>query len=89
MNKYEPLRAYLQSQTKAEFELSFAEIEEIIGFPLSRSSQRARWWEKERNPQDAMPQRDAIRDGGYEATRLSDGRGVRFRRLGLKRAGKW
>lgn len=84
-NKYDSLRDYLLKQTRDEFVLSFAEIEEIIGFELSRSSQRARWWEKERNPQDAMPQRDAIRDGGYEATRLSDGQGVRFRRIGLRR----
>ncbi|MBX9710290.1 MAG: hypothetical protein K2X60_04590 [Xanthobacteraceae bacterium] len=88
-NKYDSLRDYLLKQTRDEFVLTFIEIEEIIGFALSRSSQRARWWEKERNPQDAMPQRDAIRDGGYEATRLSDGQGVRFRRLGLKRAGRW
>jgi hypothetical protein len=33
-----------------------------------------------------MPQRNAIRDGGYEATRLPDGTGVRFRRIGMKRA---
>lgn len=89
MNKYDPLRDFLQKQTKPEFEMTFAEIEEVIGFPLSRSSQRARWWEKERNPQDAMPQRNAIRDGGYEATRLAEGKGVRFRRLGLKRVVKW
>jgi hypothetical protein len=85
-NKYDPLRDYLQQQTLPEFELTFEEIEEILGFSLSRSSQRARWWEKERNPEDAMPQRNAIRDGGYEATRLSSGTGVRFRRIGLKRS---
>ncbi len=89
INKYDALRDYLLRQTKDEFELSFVEIEEILGFVLSRSSQRARWWEKERNPQDAMPQRNAIRDGGYEATRLTTGDGVRFRRLGLKRPGRW
>ncbi|MBY0380704.1 MAG: hypothetical protein K2W78_02130 [Xanthobacteraceae bacterium] len=84
IDKYDALRDYLLRRTETEFSLSFAEIEEIIGFPLSRSSQRARWWEKERNPQDAMPQRNAIRDGGYEATRLPDGTGVRFRRIGVK-----
>jgi hypothetical protein len=83
-DKYDSLRDYLLQRTDPEFTLSFEGIEEIIGFALSRSSQRARWWEKERNPQDAMPQRNAIRDGGYEATRLSDGTGVRFRRIGLK-----
>lgn len=85
INKYDALRDYLLQQTKDELELSFEEIEDILGFALSRSSQRARWWEKERSPQDAMPQRNAIRDGGYEATRLATGDGVRFRRLGTKR----
>jgi len=84
-DKYDALRDYLKTRTEAELVLSFEEIESILGFALSRSSQRARWWEKERNPQDAMPQRNAIRDGGYEATRLPDGTGVRFRRIGLKR----
>lgn len=85
-DKYDALRDYLKDRTEAELVLSFEEIETILGFALSRSSQRARWWEKERNPQDAMPQRNAIRDGGYEATRLPDGTGVRFRRIGLKRS---
>lgn len=84
-DKYDALRDYLKERTEVELILSFEEIESILGFALSRSSQRARWWEKERNPQDAMPQRNAIRDGGYEATRLPDGTGVRFRRIGLKR----
>ncbi len=84
-DKYDALRDHLKARTEAELVLSFEEIETILGFALSRSSQRARWWEKERNPQDAMPQRNAIRDGGYEATRLPDGTGVRFRRIGMKR----
>lgn len=82
-DKYDALRDYLLQRDETEFSLSFAQIEEIIGFTLSRSSQRARWWEKERSPQDAMPQRNAIRDGGYEAMRLPDGSGVRFRKIGV------
>jgi hypothetical protein len=87
MSKYDPLRDYLKQQTQSELVLTFEQIEDIIGFQLSRSSQRARWWEKERGPHDAMPQRNAIRDGGFEATRLPDGTGVRFKRIGLK--SKW
>ena len=68
-----------------ELVLTFEEIEDILGFALPRASQRASWWEKERNPENARPQRDAIRDGGYEATRLADGKGVRFRRLSAGR----
>lgn len=85
MGDYDPLRDHLSRQTLAELTLSFEVIEEILGFALPRASQRASWWEKERNPENARPQRDAIRDGGYEATRLADGKGVRFRKLSAGR----
>jgi hypothetical protein len=85
LDDFDPLREYLSQQTKVELVLTFEEIEEILGFALPRASQRASWWEKERNPENARPQRDAIRDGGYEATRLADGKGVRFRRLSAGR----
>lgn len=85
LDDFDSLREYLSQQTKVELVLTFEEIEEILGFALPRASQRASWWEKERNPENARPQRDAIRDGGYEATRLADGKGVRFRRLSAGR----
>ena len=81
MDSYDPLRDYLLKQSAVEFVLSFEQIEDILDFALPRASQRASWWEKERNPENARPQRDAIRDGGYEATRLTGDRGVRFRKL--------
>lgn len=81
VSDYDPLREYLSQQTAIELVLTFDQIEDILGFALPRASQRATWWEKERNPENARPQRDAIRDGGYEATRLGDGKGVRFRKL--------
>lgn len=85
VSDYDPLREYLSQQTATELVLTFDEIEDILGFALPRASQRASWWEKERNPENARPQRDAIRDGGYEATRLSDSKGVRFRKLSAGR----
>lgn len=89
MGDYGPLREYLSRQTLTELVLNFDQIEEILGFALPRASQRASWWEKERNPENARPQRDAIRDGGYEATRLPDGTGVRFRKLSAARHRTW
>ena len=89
MGDYDPLRDYLARQTQTELVLSFEQIEEMLGFALPRASQRASWWEKERNPENARPQRDAIRDGGYEATRLPDGTGVRFRKLSAGRFKTW
>ncbi len=85
VNAYDPLRDYLAGQTATELVLSFEAIEEILGFALPRAAQRASWWEKARSLETERPQRDAIRDGGYEATRLANGASVRFRRLSAGR----
>src|SRR5215472_9146274 len=81
MNDYGALRDYLKKQKLPEFVLSFEEIEEIIDAALPRAAQRASWWDTLRSPQEKMPQREACLAGGYVATRLPDGKGVRFRRL--------
>ena len=81
MNDYSALRDYLKRQNLPEFTLSFVEIEEIIDAALPRAAQRASWWETLRSPQEKMPQREACIEGGYVATRLADGKRVRFRRM--------
>ena len=81
MHDYDSLRDFLKQQTRPELELSFDQIEEIIGASLPRAAQRASWWESLRSPQEKMPQREACLEAGYVATRLPDGKGVRFRRL--------
>lgn len=86
MTDYDPLRDFLKKQTRDDFILTMDEIEEILGFALSRASHRASWWETARSPQVAAPQRVAVADGGFVATRLSDGSGVRFQRLGTIKA---
>ena len=87
MASYDPLRDYLKAQTRDEFSLTFDEIEEMLDFALPRASHRASWWDVTRAPEEKMPQRIAIVDGGYDATRLANGTGVKFRRAGLKK--KW
>ena len=81
MSDYDGLRNYLKGKTVPEFMLSFDEIEEIIGAALPRAAQRASWWDTLRSPQEKMPQREACLAGGYVATRMPDGRTVRFRRM--------
>ena len=78
MNDYDPLRDYLLTKTVPEFVLSFEQIEEIINTALPRAAHRASWWETLRSPQEKMPQREACIAGGYIATRLADGKNVRF-----------
>ena len=81
MNDYAALRDYLKKQTLPEFVLSFDQIEQILDAALPRAAHRASWWETQRSPQEKMPQREACLAAGYIATRLADGRRVRFKRM--------
>ena len=81
MNVYDPLRDYLRAQKRAEFVLSFEQIEEIIDAALPRAAQRASWWETLRSPQEKMPQREACLEAGYIATRQTDGKSVKFKKM--------
>jgi hypothetical protein len=79
LNKYDPLGAYLKQQTQHEIVLSFEQIEELVGFALPRSAQRAEWWGED-SPEHPRLQREAIRDAGYDARRRPDGKSVLFRK---------
>ena len=81
VNDYDALRDYLTKQKLPEFVLSFDQIEEIIDAALPRAAHRASWWETLRSPQEKMPQREACLAGGYIATRMADGKSVRFKKL--------
>ena len=81
MNDYDPLREYLSRQTVPEFVLTFEQIEEIIDAVLPRAAHRASWWETLRSPQEKMPQREACLASGYIATRMADGKRVKFKRM--------
>jgi hypothetical protein len=78
VNDYDLLRDYLKRQKLMEFVLSFEQIEEIIDAALPRAAARASWWDTLRSPQEKMPQREAVLAAGYVATRLPDGKSVRF-----------
>jgi hypothetical protein len=82
-SKYDPLRDYLKSQNVDELLLTFAEIEDILGFALPRAAQRAEWWFDD-SPEHPKLQRIAVRDAGYDARRLSEGK-VQFRKSSLAR----
>ena len=85
MNVYDPLRDYLKAQKRAEFVLSFEQIEEIIDAALPRAAQRASWWETLRSPQEKMPQREACLEAGFIATRQADGTSVKFKKMPARR----
>jgi hypothetical protein len=81
VSDYDRLCEYLKRQKLPEFVLSFEQIEEIIDAALPRAAARASWWETQRSPQEKMPQREACLAGGYIATRLPDGKSVRFKKM--------
>ena len=87
MNDYDALRDYLKKQTKPEFVLSFEQIEDILDAALPRAAHRASWWETLRSPQEKVPQREACIEAGYLATRLPDGKNVRFTKIANRRPG--
>lgn len=78
MGVYDSLRDYLKLQKFKELELSFAEIEKIIGGNLPPSSERPQWWANQVG--GSRPQRDAWRDAGFDAFLISGSRKVKFRR---------
>ena len=81
MNDYDALRDFLLRQKQTEFVLSFEQIEEIIGAALPRAAQRASWWDTLRSPDIQMPQREACLAAGFAATRMPDGKSVRFKKI--------
>jgi len=44
VGKYDPLKAFLQSQSTARVPMQFAEIEDLLGFKLPGSKQYPAWW---------------------------------------------
>lgn len=64
MAKYEPLARYLRRQKTAEVELSFRDIERIVGGLLPKASTDPKWWRAEDAP-SAPPQQRAFAQAGY------------------------
>jgi hypothetical protein len=78
-NKYTPLYEYLKKQTADDFVLTYEEIEDILGFDLPRSADKAAWWDDD-TPHHPREQAEAIRKGGYDSRRVPEGGKVRFRK---------
>ena len=80
MPKYTPLYDYLRRKPGPEVELSFVQIERVLGSMLPKSASRQQWWANERSADSRHVQRRAWIDAGYEAFLLPKER-VLFRRL--------
>lgn len=81
MAKYAPLERYLRRCKQSGVDLTFAEIERIIGALLPNSAQRAEWWGNEQGPDTRHVQCLAWRAAGYRAALIQGQDRVRFTRL--------
>jgi hypothetical protein len=78
MAKYDPLRDHLKRQRMVDFELTFAEIERVIGSMLPNSAARPQWWSNIKDPDTTHVQRNAWREAGFDAFLIAGRDRVRF-----------
>jgi len=67
MAKYDPLSRYLSRQKSAAFELSFSEMERLIGALLPKAAARAEWWSEPPSPDPRAVHLNAWRSHGLTA----------------------
>jgi len=73
MSKYDPLSARLTGHAGPEWRASFAEIEEVLGFPLPRAARTNKaWW---RNT-GAQPHQRSWTGRGWEVAEVDHGQGL-------------
>ncbi len=79
MSKYDPLSARLAGHAGAEWRASFAELEEVLGFPLPKGARTGKtWWKND----TAAPHARAWTGSGWEATAVDQAQGfVTFRKI--------
>ncbi len=80
MAKYDPLRRFLRRSTRIEVQMSFADIERMIGAMLPKSAQRPQWWANETDISGRHVQTKAWLEAGYEAFPVAGAEKVTFKR---------
>jgi hypothetical protein len=79
MAKYDPLRRYLARQKTAQVDLTFTEIERMIGALLPKRATQPPWWAEASPEQPRSVQVAAWEQAGFQAE-LHAGERVRFTR---------
>ncbi len=80
MGKYEPLAERLRRHPQDEWAARFAEVEQVLGFPLPASARRYReWWANQRG--EGHSQKKGWQDAGWQVWKVDLGaEQVTFRR---------
>lgn len=80
MAKYDPLKRFLKRSSRPEVEMSFADVERVIGGMLPKSAERPQWWANEADPASRHVQAKAWLEASYEAFLVAGAEKVIFRR---------
>ena len=80
MGKYDPLEHHLRRQKTASYEMSFRDIERVLGQLLPKSAQRPEWWANEDSPATRHVQCKAWLRAGYRAVPQTHAERVLFER---------
>jgi hypothetical protein len=80
MGKYEPLRKFLETSNSDAMDVSFTQLERILGFPLPNSAYRHQaWWANETHGSHSHSR--SWQDAGWETRQVNTNRKtVRFER---------
>ena len=79
MGKYDPLYDYLRRRGTAEVEMTFRDIERVLGAMLPNSAARPQWWANEAEIDTRHVQSFAWQRAGYDAFLVAGAERVRFR----------
>ncbi|QTN18158.1 toxin-antitoxin system, antitoxin component [Brevundimonas sp. AJA228-03] len=80
MAKYAPLATFLRRQKQAEVDLTFRDIERIVGGILPKAATTDGWWRADPSGPE-MPQHVAFADAGFVAEPQTRAETVRFVRM--------
>ncbi len=85
MGKYEPLATHLESADVGEWAATFAQVEQVLGFPLPPSARNHReWWSNQAGA--GHSQASGWQDAGWRVWKVDlDGKRVIFNRSGSNR----
>ena len=85
MAKYAPLASFLRRQKRPEVDLSFRDIERIVGGILPKAAAVDGWWRADPSG-PLMPQHIAFADAGFVAEPRTRAETVRFVRIDANRS---
>lgn len=81
MGKYDPLEGHLRRQKAASYDMTFRDIERVLGGLLPKRAHRPDWWANPEDPATHSVQSKAWLRSGYRAALVGDDEQVRFTRI--------